>query len=628
MVNGTPTELLRFIILLPALGFLWNLFFGRRLPGSVKLVGPGVLLAAFAVAVTAVLQLHGMEHGAWLRDHVFTWIDAGEFTAQAALRLDPLSSIMVLVVTGIGFLIHVYSIGYMAHDHDTPRFFTYLNLFITAMLILVLADNLLLLFVGWEGVGLCSYLLIGFWYDKVENAVAGKKAFLVNRIGDAGFLVGMFLLVKTTGTLDVAELQNHVDVLKNATIGDWPVPLVACLLLFLGATGKSAQIPLYVWLPDAMAGPTPVSALIHAATMVTAGIYMIARLHFLFDLAPDVLAVIATIGALTALVAALIAMTQTDIKKVLAYSTVSQLGYMVLGLGVGVTGAALFHVVTHAFFKGLLFLGAGSVIHAMSGEQDMRKMGGLRSHLPVTFWTMLIGTLAISGVPPLSGFFSKDEIIWGAYHGGSHAQPILGIIGYVVAFLTAFYMGRLLLLTFFGSSRVDAHAKAHLHESPAVMTLPLVVLAVLSAVGGFLPIPDIVALVTGQHGHDHAPLWALVMASCLAFGGLGLAWLCYIARPEIPERVTTALSGFYELVRDKFRIDELYDVVVVQPLFAMADAAASIVDRGLIDGAVNGVGRVVRGASRSWRRLQTGNVQHYALSFLVGALALLFYVTR
>jgi NADH-quinone oxidoreductase subunit L len=628
MVNGTPTEILRFIILLPAVGFLWNLFFGRRLPGSVKLVGPGVLLAAFAVAVTAVLQLHGMEHGAWLRDHIFTWIDAGEFTAQAALRLDPLSSIMVLVVTGIGFLIHVYSIGYMAHDHDTPRFFTYLNLFITAMLILVLADNLLLLFVGWEGVGLCSYLLIGFWYDKVENAVAGKKAFLVNRIGDAGFLVGMFLLVKTTGTLDVAELQNHVDVLRNATIGDWPVPLVACLLLFLGATGKSAQIPLYVWLPDAMAGPTPVSALIHAATMVTAGIYMIARLHFLFDLAPDALAIIATIGALTALVAALIAMTQTDIKKVLAYSTVSQLGYMVLGLGVGVTGAAMFHVVTHAFFKGLLFLGAGSVIHGMSGEQDMRKMGGLRSQLPVTFWTMLIGTLAISGVPPLSGFFSKDEIIWGAYHGGSHAQPILGIIGYVVAFLTAFYMGRLLFLTFFGASRVEAHAKAHLHESPAVMTLPLVVLAVLAAVGGFLPIPEIVALVTGQHGHDHAPLWALIMASCLAFGGLGLAWLCYIARPEIPERVTTALNGLYDLVRDKFRIDELYDVVVVQPLFAMADAAASIVDRGIIDGAVNGVGRAVRATSRSWRRLQTGNVQHYALSFLVGVLALLFYVTR
>ncbi len=628
MVSATPTELLRWIVILPALGFLWNLFFGRRLPGSVKIVGPGVLLAAFAVAVTAVLQLHGMEHGASLRDHVFTWIDVGAFKAEAALRVDPLSSIMILVITGIGFLIHVYSVGYMAHDHDTPRFFTYLNLFVTAMLILVLGDNLLLLFVGWEGVGLCSYLLIGFWYDNMDNAVAGKKAFIVNRIGDAGFLIGMFLLVQSAGTLDVVELQHQVQSLGADTVGDWPLPTVVCLLFFLGATGKSAQIPLYVWLPDAMAGPTPVSALIHAATMVTAGIYMMARMHFLFALAPDALTVIATIGALTALVSALIAMTQTDIKKVLAYSTVSQLGYMVLGIGSGVTGAAMFHVVTHAFFKGLLFLGAGSVIHAMSGEQDMRKMGALRTHLPVTFWTMLIGTLAISGIPPLSGFFSKDEIIWGAFHGGSHAIPILGVIGYVVAFLTAFYMGRLLLLTFFGESRVSEHAMHHLHESPAVMTLPLVVLAILSAVGGFIPIPAIVDIVTGSHGHDHAPLWALLLAMTLAFGGLGLAWFCYIAQPGIPDRVAASLGGLYALVRDKFRIDELYDLVVVRPLFVLADILASIVDRGIIDGIVNGTGSTVRAASRSWRRLQTGNVQHYALSFLVGALALVYYITR
>ncbi|MCW5893489.1 MAG: NADH-quinone oxidoreductase subunit L [bacterium] len=628
MVTATPTELLRWIVVLPFLGALWNLFLGRRLKGSVTLVGPGVLLGAFLVGVKAILDLHALGHDAALRDAVFTWIPASEFTAEAALWLDPLSAIMVMVITGIGFLIHVYSVGYMHDDADVARFFTYLNLFVTAMLILVLADNLLLLFVGWEGVGLCSYLLIGFWYDKEENAIAGKKAFIVNRVGDAGFLLGLFLLVQTVGTVDISSLPQHVDALRTATIGGVPVALAIGLLMFVGATGKSAQIPLYVWLPDAMAGPTPVSALIHAATMVTAGVYLIARMHVLYALAPAALEVVAIIGAFTALLAALIAITQTDIKKVLAYSTVSQLGYMFLGLGVGLPGAALFHVVTHAFFKGLLFLGAGSVIHGMGGEQDMRKMGGLRHHMPLTCLTMLAGTLAISGVPPLSGFFSKDEIIWGAV-AGPHAQPWLGVIGYLVAFLTALYMGRLFCMTFLGTLRADEHTKHHLHESPAVMTLPLVVLALLSVGGGFIPIPAIVELVTGHpHGHAHAPLWALVLASGLAFGGLGLAYALYVVAPDAPVRLAANLGALYRLSLDKFRIDELYDRLIVRPLFAAAGFLASTIDQGLIDGAVNGSGSLVSEASRLVRRLQTGNVQHYAFSFLVGVVLLLGWMLR
>jgi NADH-quinone oxidoreductase subunit L len=626
----TPTTLLRWIILLPALGVLFHVFVGGRAVGAVKLVGPGVVGAAFVVAVLAVLRLNGLADDALLRDHVFTWIVAGPFRAEAALRLDALSAVMTLVVTGVGFLIHVYSVGYMHGDAGFARFFAYLNLFMTAMLILVLADNLLLLFVGWEGVGLCSYLLIGFWYQDPNNAAAGKKAFLVNRIGDAGFLLGLFVLVWTLGargvwTLDVAAIAQHTDVLKSATLGGWPVPLVVGLLLFIGATGKSAQIPLYVWLPDAMAGPTPVSALIHAATMVTAGVYMIARLHFVYALAVDALAMVAVVGTLTALLAAVIATAQTDIKKVLAYSTVSQLGYMFLGLGVGVPGAAVFHLVTHAFFKALLFLGAGSVIHGMGGEQDMTRMGGLRKWMPMTFATMAVGTLAIAGVPPFSGFFSKDEILWGAF-AGPHAAPILGVIGLVVAFLTAYYTGRLLCMTFFGTSRADHDVQHHIHESPWVMLGPLVVLAVLATVGGFIPVPAVVA----PHEHvEHAPLGFMVLATALAVGGLALAYGLYVVRPELPAQIAQRLGGFYALVRDKFRLDELYGALVVRPLFAFADLLARWIDPYVIDGVANGAGLLVATTSGAWRRLQTGNVQHYALSFLIGVLALLgYWVTR
>jgi NADH-quinone oxidoreductase subunit L len=627
------THALRWIVALPALGVLFHLVVGRRAPGAVRVVGPGLVGAAFVVAVTAVLQLFGLPPGSALHDHVYTWITAGPFVAEAALRLDALSAVMVLVITGVGFLIHVYSVGYMHGDRGFARYFTYLNLFTTAMLILVLADNLLLLFVGWEGVGLCSYLLIGFWYEKVENADAGKKAFLVNRIGDAGFLLGLFLLVWTLGahgvwTLDVTAIAHHLDVLRDASVGGWPVPLVVALLLFVGATGKSAQIPLFVWLPDAMAGPTPVSALIHAATMVTAGVYMIARLHGLYALAPAALTVVAVVGTLTALFAAIVAVAQTDIKKVLAYSTVSQLGYMFLGLGVGATGAAVFHLVTHAFFKALLFLGAGSVIHGLSGEQDLERMGALRARMPVTFATMGVATLAIAGVPPFSGFFSKDEILWGAF-AGEHAQPVLGVLGLVVAFLTAVYTGRLLCLAFLGESRVGEEASHHLHESPAVMTVPLAVLAVLAFGGGFLPVPEILAAAGFGHAEaEHAPFAFMALATVLALGGLGLSWLLYVRLPGIPMVLAWRLGGFYTLVRDKFRVDELYGAAVVRPLFAAADVAARDVDPLVIDGTVNGVGTLVAVTSGLWRRVQSGNVQHYALSFLVGALALLWYYVR
>ena len=634
MVTAEP--LLRWMVFLPALGFLWNAIVGPRAPRTSIVVGPAAVGAAFVVAVITVLRLHGLDGGhghdhtaPMLHDAVYRWIAVGGFSADVAFRLDTISAIMVLVVTGIGFLIHVYSVGYMHDDPGIARFFTYLNLFITAMLILVLADNLLLLFVGWEGVGLCSYLLIGFWYEVEANAAAGKKAFIVNRVGDASFVLGLFLLVLYAGSLDIAALEAKAPALDGITLGGWALPTVVCLLLFGGATGKSAQIPLFVWLPDAMAGPTPVSALIHAATMVTAGVYMVLRLHFLYALpaAAPALTVIAWIGGLTALLAATIAIAQNDIKKVLAYSTVSQLGYMFLGLGVGVPGAALFHVVTHAFFKGLLFLGAGSVIHGMHGEQDMQKMGGLRRHIPGTYWTMLVGTLAIAGVPPLSGFFSKDEIIWGAFT-GPHAQPVLGVIGYVVAGLTALYMGRMLFLTFFGRERFDHH-HVHPHESPATMLVPLVVLALLSAVGGAIDVPGAVYHFMGRPHPPHAPIGPVGLAVGLSIGGLALAWYCYVREPSIPEQAAERAPGLYELLRDKWRVDELYDAIVVRPLFAAAEAGARVFDPRIIDGVVNGTAAAIAAVSATWRRAQTGNFQHYALSFLAGAVLLLgYYVAR
>ena len=629
-----PTSTLWLIPALPLAGLLLAIVFGDR-KRLVTIVAPGVVGIAFAVALASVVTLLRAPAGARLVDDVYPWIVAGPFRADVAFRVDALAAVMVLIVTGVGFLIHVYSVGYMAHDESLPRFFAYLNLFMFAMLLLVLADNLVVLFVGWEGVGLCSYLLIGFWYEKDANAAAGKKAFVVNRIGDLGFVLGLLLLAWSTAangaiSLDVAHVEEHVHMLAPQTA------TAVALLLLVGAAGKSAQLPLYVWLPDAMAGPTPVSALIHAATMVTAGIYMIARLHLVFLASPFALEVVAIVGAATALFAATIALVQTDIKKVLAYSTVSQLGYMVLALGVGAFASAIFHVMTHAFFKALLFLGAGSVIHGMSGEQDVSQMGGLREKMPITWWTFLVGTLAIAGAPGFAGFFSKDEILAHTWGTGHYA---LWAVGALTAGLTAFYMFRLLFLTFFGELRAAPEIAHDVHESPPVMTVPLVILAALSIVGGWVGLPEgwlwgpafgrFLAPVTahsalGEHGAGVETALMLV-ATLLAAGGATLAYVFYVRMPGLPYLLAWRLKPVYELLVGKYWIDELYDAVVVRPYVALSNLLWRIVDQMMIDGAVNGVATTVLVNGQLWRYVQDGNVQHYALVFLGGAIALLSY---
>ncbi len=630
---------------LPLLGVLINLTLGATLGqragrGLVSLVAPGMVIAAFGVSVTAFATLLGLPEGTALLDNVYPWISAGSLHLDVAFRVDALSAVMILVVTGVGSLIHIYSVGYMAHEPDLARYFTYLNLFTFSMLVLVLADNLPLLFVGWEGVGLCSYLLIGFWYDKDENASAGKKAFIVNRIGDAGFLLGLFLLFWNLGagphTLAFSEIAAHVKQIPLGTV------TAIALLMFIGATGKSAQLPLYVWLPDAMAGPTPVSALIHAATMVTAGVYMIARLNFLYVLTPTALAVVAWVGALTALFAATIGLAQNDIKKVLAYSTISQLGYMFLAVGVGAFSAGVFHLMTHAFFKALLFLGAGSVIHGMSGEQDMQKMGGLRRHMPITFGTFFIANLAIAGIPGFAGFFSKDEILLRAFT-SENGSPALWLIGAVGAGLTAFYMYRLLFLTFYGECRADKEVAHHIHESPNSMTIPLVVLAALSVVGGWIGMPAH-WLWGNQFEHFLAPVfghgetervsaaleYGLMGASvAIALLGIAIAYFFYIVQPGMPMLIAWRAGRLYDFVFNKYYVDELYDAVVVQPIQRASTWLWRVWDATVIDGLVNGVAETVAANSSLWRRLQTGNVQHYALSFLIGAVVIIgYYVWR
>ena len=626
---------LALILVFPALGVLFNLFLGPRLGrGAVNLVGPGVMFLAFAVATWAFISVLAMPAGSALYCPLWRWIEAGSFHVELGLRVDALSAVMVMIVTGIGAFIHLYSVGYMAHDEDYARFFTYLNLFALSMLILVLADNILMMFVGWEGVGLCSYLLIGFWYTNPEYAYNGRKAFIVNRIGDAGFILGILTILSALAhhgvwTLNFVEMQSHAGMLAGTAA------TAAGLLLFLGATGKSAQIPLYVWLPDAMVGPTPVSALIHAATMVTAGVYMVARLNFLYMLAPDAMTVVATIGALTAFFAGTIAIVQPDIKKVLAYSTISQLGYMFLGVGSGAFAAGIFHVMTHAFFKGLLFLCAGSVIHAMGGEQDMNKMGDLRKHLPITFWTMLIATLAITAVPGFSGYFSKDLILEGAYESGHFW---LWILGAITAGVTGFYMFRLIFMTFFGQSRVEPDKLHHLHESPAVMTIPLIVLAVFSAVGGWVGLPDgflwgdafakFLSPVVGDFkpAVEASAMMLSVVATGLGAIGILLAYIFYLRMPGLPMILAWRAKGLYDLLLEKYRIDELYNLVITRPLFFISD---QILNRGLdqmvIDGAANGAGHAVEGGGEMARRAETGNVQHYALVYLLGVIGIVAY---
>ncbi len=624
---------------LPLAAVVVNLLLGDRLgKKGTAWLACGAVFVAFLGSARAVLHLASLpESGRVVIQTAYTWMRVGDFSVDVGFLLDPLSSVMILVVTGVGFLIHVYSTGYMAHDPSFRRFFLYLNLFMFAMLTLVLANNFLLMFVGWEGVGLCSYLLIGFWTERPSAAEAGKKAFIVNRIGDFGFLLGVLTLFTAAGDLRFDTLFAAAPLVFPA---GGIVITTATLLLFLGATGKSAQIPLYTWLPDAMEGPTPVSALIHAATMVTAGVYMVARFHVLFDLAPVSLETVAVIGAATALFAATIGIAQNDIKRVLAYSTVSQLGYMFMACGVGAYTAGVFHLMTHAFFKALLFLGAGSVIHALSNEQDLRKMGGLAGRLPWTHGVMLVATLAIAGIPPFAGFFSKDEILSSAFAAGDRVVWLVGLIG---AVLTAFYMFRLYLLAFRGPSRLTHEAEHHLHESPPSMIAPLVVLAVLSVVGGLVGPPMIegghpfarwlAPVFGGERAHAHhlpeSTEWMLIVVSVVAaLAGIAVAFQLYLRTPGAATRLREQWSGVHRALLNKYWIDELYERLAVRPIYHLSLWFWRFWDRVIVDGMVNGVGYTLEGASALLRMFQTGFVGTYALFFTLGVAALLFHLLR
>ncbi len=621
--------------LFPLLGFLINGLGRNTLPKSVvSFTGCLSVLASFAVSIGIFFELNSSATKSFVVP-LFDWISAGTVKIPFSFMVDPLSVLMLLIVTGIGFLIHLYSTGYMSHDAGFAKFFSYLNLFIFFMLLLVLGSNYVIMFIGWEGVGLCSYLLIGFWYRNSSYASAAKKAFVMNRIGDLGFLIAVFLIFTTFSSVEFAVV---FPLAANMLSGDTALIIITALL-FVGAIGKSAQLPLFTWLPDAMAGPTPVSALIHAATMVTAGIYMIARSNILFTLAPQTLHVVAIIGLATLLVAATIAVSQTDIKKVLAYSTVSQLGYMFLGLGVGAYTGAFFHVITHAFFKALLFLGAGSVIHAMSNEQDMRNMGGLKKKLPVTFLTMMIGTIAIAGLPPFSGFFSKDEILAHVYE---HSKLFwtLGVLG---AVFTSFYMFRMMFLTFNGSFRGTTEQEHHLHESPSSMTIPLIVLAVLSAIGGLIGIPEVFGgshwlagflapvfeASAGKVPHlslDHTTEYILMAVSVAgALGALLFAYNRYVKNNIVPAEDRAERGILANLSYNKYYIDEIYNSLITRPLDSLSAFFYKVIDKKGIDGIVNGFGKGAVEASKGFRLLQSGMVGFYIFMMVTGIIALLAY---
>jgi NADH-quinone oxidoreductase subunit L len=669
------------IPLFPLVGAALMLLIGKRLPNSaVNVICVGTPFLAMCYAFGAIWQLVARPATERLVNYnLFDWVPAGvmhttagrvmDFHVPWGVLMDPLTAVMLLVVTGVGFLIHVYSTGYMAHEGGYYRFFGYLNLFMFSMLVLVLANNLLLLFVGWEGVGLCSYLLIGFYFLKKSATDAGKKAFIANRIGDAGFILGLFLMLGTLGTIQFTELGPAIAA-GHFAMGDATLTAIA-LLLFVGATGKSAQLPLYVWLPDAMEGPTPVSALIHAATMVTAGVYMIARTNAVFSMAPKALAVVAVVGCVTSLFAASIGLLQNDIKKVLAYSTISQLGYMFLACGVGAFTAGVFHLMTHAFFKALLFLGSGSVIHALSGEQDMRKMGALWGKIPTTAKTFVVASVAIAGIPPLAGFFSKDAILGHAFEN----NPILWLLGFITAGMTAFYMFRLVNMTFFGQSRVDHEVEHHIHESPSSMTVPLMILAVLSVVGGWVGWPEslggsdrfskFLEPVMAKHAEEAAEAagaaqvssnatteYLLMLASvAIAVGGIWLAYNWYIKRPEVPDKIAAWSPFLYRLVYNKYYVDQLYDAMFVNRVKDLAltlgsfdvnfinglgvdgsgwvtritSSISGIWDSWIVDGLVNLSARIVWLFSWPARMLQTGRVARYALFMLAGVLIFLGY---
>lgn len=604
-----------FIPLFPLLGFLLIALNANRLQKvQAALVACTAMFASFLIALYSFFRL-----SAPVEINLFTWIKAGDFSSTFGFLIDPLSITFMLVITGVGFLIHVYSIGYMHDDEGHNRFFSYLNLFVFFMLLLVMGQNYLIMFIGWEGVGLCSYLLIGFWFKNQDYNSAANKAFIMNRIGDLGMLVGIILIFINYGSIE------YRDVLTAPATG--AVTLIT-LLLFIGAMGKSAQIPLYTWLPDAMAGPTPVSALIHAATMVTAGIYMVARNGVLYVAAPLSMEVVMIVGLATALVAATIAVKQNDIKKVLAYSTVSQLGLIFVALGVGAFTAGIFHVVTHAFFKALLFLGAGSVIHALGGEQDLRKMGGLRKHLPITYITFLIGVLAISGIPPFAGFFSKDEILAAAF---AHS-PIVWALAVLTSLLTSFYMFRLFFLAFFGNERAGEHAMSHIHESPKSITIPLMVLAALSVLGGFLNVPHVLGgnhmmanflgFATEEHEVPEILLMAIIVTLTLIT--IGIAWSTYIKNQAVPGEEDT---GVQKILANKYYVDELYNAVVVKPLYGLSKIFYNVIERLGIDGLVNGLGKGVVYGSRGLRFFQDGSIGYYLFVMVVGIILILGYST-
>ncbi len=673
------------IPLLPLAGAAAMLLAGKRLDqrarAVISLLCPATVLASFLLSAAAVMELAG-KAGKAHEVILYTWVaglpfhtadgSVARLSADWGFLLDPLSSVMILVVTGIGFLIHVYSIGYMGHEGGYYRFFGYLNLFVFFMLMLVLANNYLLMFVGWEGVGLCSYLLIGFYFHKKSAGDAASKAFIVNRIGDAGFIIGLLLMFAVIGSVRFLDVNQALGSGRFAVeaAGFGTLSLMA-LMLFVGATGKSAQFPLHVWLPDAMEGPTPVSALIHAATMVTAGVYMVARSSALFSLTPETGMIVAVTGAFTAILAASIALVQNDIKRVLAYSTVSQLGYMFMACGVGAYWVAIFHLYTHAFFKALLFLGSGSVIHAMGGEQDLRKMGGLKNRIPVTHWTMFVGSLAIAGIPGLAGFFSKDEILWKVYSYPGGSAALFGV-GLATAGMTAFYMWRLMNLAFYGKPRMDEHTAAHAHESPRTMTVPLVVLAAGSVLAGWIGVPKLwsafpdpfrtfehwlepVFTPVAAHGapaahHGHGVEWMLMLLSvAVALGGIWLARHLYIHRPHLPGSMARSAGGLYATLSNKWYVDEIYGYLFVDGLAKGGGSALAGFDSRVVDGGVNGAGWMtrfgstisiwwdtwiidgpvrllsfmVKAASYPMRVLQTGLVQAYGLAFVLGVLALL-----
>jgi NADH-quinone oxidoreductase subunit L len=640
--------------LLPLLGFLFNGLLGRKIKNAfpdaigeniIGWIGSSTVGISFLIVLGAFIQTIGLpaeERSSTV--NLFSWLSVGGIQIKFAYLVDQLSLTMSLIVTGVGFLIHVYSIGYMRGDKSFWRFFAYLNLFIFAMMNLILGDNFLVLFLGWEGVGLCSYLLIGFWYDrkfeKGTTSQAAKKAFVVNRIGDFGFLLGLFLIYVTFDSLIFKEVFSRATTfpIAESTFG-----LIA-IFLFIGATGKSAQIPLFVWLPDAMAGPTPVSALIHAATMVTAGVYMVSRASIIFASAPAVMTIVAIVGLMTAIVAASIGLVQNDIKKVLAYSTVSQLGYMFLAAGVGAFSASIFHVMTHAFFKALLFLGAGSVIHGMHHEQNIQKYGGLKKYMPKTYLTFFIACLAISGVPGLSGFFSKDEILWNAYANGGF---VFWLIGAVTAMLTAFYMFRLLSLTFYGTERFNHH-HFHPHESPGVMTIPLIILALLSVIGGYVGLPKVFA---GEHGnlfelwlepiyapaitklemfgaHSHLEeILLMAISVAAALSAIYFALRVYREKPHIAEKISNRFKGLYNLLLNKYFVDEVYEAGVVQPIQKISEKFLwHIFDVKFIDGIVNGVASLVDKSSGVFRKVQTGIAQSYAVIMMVGIAIVLLWL--